>query len=869
MDIRTEFIIGKQKDSSNIKGLGGSSEWTGVYGYRPEEVMNPAELFAVIRISTSTSEIGLEKVARLLLDELQQVYYEEDKETKDIIEKLENAIWKMKNRMEVILSREDKVVQSGIDLEMAIIVVEKEYLYAAVIGESKIFIKRGNSFVDISKGLLDGNMMGFLKTGSLKIEENDRIAICTEKVSILSSDKINLALTELDISKVKHLEEDSQAAFLMLANVNLSWAVQEKESIVNDIILQPNQSFEGNIEVDNIELSSDINLDEEVIIPLKDAKTIREERLKRLKLQEQANSAQSKLKEDDIDEDLSTTPKASPLFIQNLKSNLIGARDGIRGRIKKLREPNDLNNDSNKEEDSILIEEQDNNDFSDSEELEEQKISSSINNFRERFISTASKVPVYTKEIWEKTRPTRLSISEKISRLFKGNNKTYAQFFRNLFNKIKQILSALWKIFRKEVIGSGDRRDLYLHANRRKRNRYLLIIVIIIIVIILYSGIRNKQAQQKEKDKQDIAYNKVLSFQNQLVALEPQITDAKGSGDQQKKSDINTQLETINSSIETQKQTGLYVNELDKLEDKIIQDKDSILSIFSFSDPQLIADLGKTYPDAILTGLVFTNNNIYVSDFSRNVIYQLTNNIGAQPSQLSTGLTQPYVLIKNTNGDLIFYDNDTTSGIGKISIKDGKVSRFGNLAGGIIGKIDAAAIFKGNDNLYEIHQSFQQIFKRRKVGAGYDQGGALFITTNPPNWRNDGELIDGIDIAVPYEAYVLIKDKGLKRYLAGGDNSLTYQSFINTLQSDYDSIAKATSIAVTDKYLAVGDPLNSRIMLFSIQSTDQKNLTFVAQYVYRGSDKIFKNIKKITIDDANISIFVLDGTKIIKLDIIK
>src|SRR5260221_5872177 len=101
MQIKTDFLAGKQKDS----------EWSFVYGYRPEEVMEKAELYSVLRLATSF-DVGLERVAKLLLDELQANFYQKDKESSTIV-RLVNAVTKMKTRMDMILCREQELNKDG------------------------------------------------------------------------------------------------------------------------------------------------------------------------------------------------------------------------------------------------------------------------------------------------------------------------------------------------------------------------------------------------------------------------------------------------------------------------------------------------------------------------------------------------------------------------------------------------------------------------------------------------------------------------------------------------------------------------------------------------------------------------------------
>ncbi|MCA9381328.1 hypothetical protein KC678_03620, partial [Candidatus Dojkabacteria bacterium] len=118
----------------------------------------------------------------------------------------------------------------------------------------------------------------------------------------------------------------------------------------------------------------------------------------------------------------------------------------------------------------------------------------------------------------------------------------------------------------------------------------------------------------------------------------------------------------------------------------------------------------------------------------------------------------------------------------------------------------------------------------------------------------------------PYEIYVLAQDLGVRRYLSGGPNTLERQTYINLLDSDFTAMQKATALDVTTNYMAVGDSINKRVLLFQVQDNEQKNLLFTKQYIYEGSDsEIFTDIKEIKIVDGYG--YVLDGNRIIRLAI--
>lgn len=328
------------------------------------------------------------------------------------------------------------------------------------------------------------------------------------------------------------------------------------------------------------------------------------------------------------------------------------------------------------------------------------------------------------------------------------------------------------------------------------------------------------------------------------------------------------QLSELESKLTTQRNKGLFVEQIDSQLATITRTEDKITGSVGFTQPQVIADLGKIYSEANLSDLVYTQGNLYASDKQRNTIYQIGTNLNSEATQFVSDLNSPYTMTVNVDGDIIFYDNDSSGSLGKVSVSDGQLTRYPSLSPAVIGSIAKAAIFSGNDALYELHQNHQQIFKREREGDTYSSGGAVYNTQNPPNWKTDPELGSAIDIDVPYEIYVLVRGKGLRRYLAGENNTITKETFINTTDNDYNALSAATAIDTDGKLLAVADPTNRRVMLFSIQDNDAKNLVYEKSFVYRGDDSsVFKNIKEVVVNEASNNIFVLDGTSIVRIDL--
>jgi hypothetical protein len=379
--------------------------------------------------------------------------------------------------------------------------------------------------------------------------------------------------------------------------------------------------------------------------------------------------------------------------------------------------------------------------------------------------------------------------------------------------------------------------------------------------------LRSADAARREQEIVDTAKKNVASLENRYNTLSSQVNQAK-SGNEDKKTLIINELTTLSNDVNSQKKSGLFQDQLEKISANILSSQDTLLGVEAFTEAKILTDVGKTFPDAKLSDIVYSNGSVFISDESRNAVYKVpASAMDALPEAYVSGLKQPYILVRDAAGDIVFYDNDPTSSLGKFGYDEANLTRFGQLSPASIGKPTESVVFEGNNALYELKAMNRQIFKRDKSGDTYVNGGAATSTDPSTNWRTDPDYANGIDIAAPYEIYVLITGQGVKRYYSKNENTLSYETYNNLLKKDYDSMAKATSFDVTGKYMAIGDPVNKRVMLFLIEDSEEKRITFVKQFVYRGSDPIFNNISEISINEQDNSIYVLDLAKVIKLQI--
>lgn len=912
MAIKADFITGKQSFGN----------WAGVYAFVPESGESK-EMFVSIRISVESDEFNLENAGKLLLDELQGIYFSDKKTYSDQVNRLENALWKMKGKMDYILSKEQSLMEKGLDIELAVCVYDDVFAYTAVIGESKIKIYREGKLIDISDALSDAANSGFFKTGSLELDPEDRIFLITSKAAREFSDKeIEVGARLLDLSRLRASYPDSSegTAAVMIYKEGATALAVEENLQTNDQGVQSTQSVDGrseegshgdqNISSGATEAISQ-TVSEVTTIAMMGEKAKQFSRVAKTNLIKAGNFTIGKLK---------VFRNKVEGYRNKRNGNITNDESMNDGEVR----PNDMGDEiepvAQRVTNTAAPQLSDSRLYDESEDEMEQPVEAPVQNmetpvqdFEPEYDTEGNLIPQYkpfkdeeedlsvnevnsdSEEVYDDVyeevqdepaaqfgastmrqsqKAPQGSRFDSVKGSFSNVNKEklsgIAAKALDLLKKLGSMLLelTLWliELFKKEILGIGEnRRDRLSRAKRRRRNRILLVAVVIILFLIISNSIRTAQDARFQQELLDTARTKVSEFQNTHTTLDAKIQTAKSSGDVAIQNLI-ADFDRLNAEVNVQKREGLLEEEFSSIQNDIQFSKDKLLDIIAILTPQVLVDVGRSYPDANLADIEYSNGGIFISDQGRNVIYRVgTASLNGVAQSFVTGLTQPYTLVRNVDGDIVFYDNDTTSALGIVDYESAEVSRMPGLTPSSIGRVTESALYTGNDSLYEVRNSTTQIFKRDKSGSGYVNGGATQSGDFNSNWRVDSDFANAVDIAAPYEIYMLIKGQGIKRYFAREANTLTSDLFSNISQTDLAAVQNASSLDAVDSYVAVGDAANKRVLLFTVDDTPQKGLTLFKQFVYRGSENMFNDLDEVVIVPSESSIYVLDNLKVIKL----
>jgi len=851
MKLRSEFIAGNKK--KNV--------WSGVYGYKPEsseESESLGEIYAAIKITTPVEDFELDNFVKIIMNHFQESYFNNEELFRGTLDRIESSLWKMKSRMDMLLSKEDKIAEQGIDFEMSIVLAKDKYLYIIIIGESKVYISRNDEFTDVSKEI-ESVTSNFFRSASLEIEEDDHILIATSDVE---STKIDLKemLKSLDVVRLKNLN-DGKVSAMMIASSNEDWSEEPNADSPKPIAESKKPTAE------NQQPTAD-NMDPEV-----GTKEMSEEEFYDLVSPTGASSRPNQSNLESIDEG---------------KFNLSEDKEEADSVSDDTQQPTAESKREDAGDDQL---------FKDKIQERLSNVGSSIGQFMDRFKKSEKieKNPAIKEDIYDdfEDEPTEsytkrkeslgklanffIGIRQKIQDHFKDNQTTYVHILRTIKNRIIAVFKSIYDIFKSQVIGGQtDRRFLTENKRRVQRNRIIFVIAVVVLSVFLFTTVSNALGNSRVNSALDDYEAEISSIETDLEELQQSIQVGGGANDVSAKQNYKVEIDRLYSEAsalvappevdsDNERLVALR-SRIDVIEESLDSQYNALFSIELFDELPVIVDLSNEFQDAIATDLEYDEGSLFISDGGRNVIYKTGTQLDSALEVHITGLTNPQVMAKNYANEIVVMDQNQDSMIGVFNVFDNdSFQRYPGLPPSEVGVVKDFAIYEINQAMYELHTDFKLVYKRDEIGNEYLGGGAEFVEGDFANWRIDDAFSNALDVEVTGEIFVLSSTAGLTRHLSGGENTLAFENFSNFLREDYESLKLATAMDVTTRYIAIGDSVNNRIMIFQTDGNFGGSVSYLKQYQHSGDS--LSDIKEIQINEADGQIYVLDGNRVLRFSL--
>ncbi len=759
LEIKTEFTVAKPTKRN----------WCGVYGYRPEEPGLErlfGEMFAVMSISAEI-DFNLTPMGGLLFDELQDAYFRESEPRPATFNDFEKALVKVKKRLEAILEREQDLANTGIDLEMSVVVVKGNVIFGGLVGEARIHIYRAGKAVEVGQSFIDPDMDGFMRSGSLKLEPDDRLLLSTSQ----AADKLD-ELADKVMGGFMLANSGIGEGALLLLGYGLVYLPQKK--IVN---LTP------------------------VVSDLQD---------KDLELEDSSES---------VPEEAESQLIADPTSELSYEDNFLEEQD-----------------EEGEDKESRLV-------------LFQQQAMAVASGLKGRSVSFFDDL--------RKRIPQRKNLEQMdngVERYSPSPYKSTAASVSQLAVRINSLRNALSRMKTR-----GLPRSLPVDLRMMTAGKWKTIIVLVIVLVaVLFLVIRR--------------HNEQVEIERQLQAVQSQIADlagrwqqlkveasAVGIGDRsvEEKQSVLVQISAAETEAVSLLEKGVDVQTLEGLQVEMQQAKEGVLNIRSFTEPQIVADLGLIFQGVETAAIAYSGGNIFVADKARGEIYRMNTALGSEAAVFATGLTSPYLLTLDQNGNILVVDQSAESVLLSIDPTSGESRRLPGLSLARMGIFTAADVYDANGALYTANTAKTAIFKQEAGGSTFQ------LPNDSAPWRSDPDFASIRDLTVDYSIFALVGGRGMLRYEASQPADYVATGF---LPEDLTAIANAVAFELTPTKIYIADPLNKRVIV--AERTSVTTFTYLEQYKYVGEkENVMSEIKDIVVNEAIGKMFVLDGPRVLRFDI--
>jgi DNA-binding beta-propeller fold protein YncE len=802
--IQKKYYIGRSQ-----KGV-----WSTVYTYKPhnsELRKIRGEIFAVILLR-GPDDFSLGTAGGLLLDRFHEAYFDNRSDTTLIA--LEKASIETSRFLQKILEN-DKADKDGIDLHLISLVVVDDLVYIASIGDGKVYVYREDELNEISDQLRDPTGEGKIKVASLVSARGDVYLLGSPKLDneILKQEMFTATEDFTDMPFKNHVYENEQEVALMMVGLNIdrnrkseTKPVQEAEEVEMDEEIEPVEEIEQ--EVDDDRTLADVI----------------------------ASEKEQKLEEVEPNEDSEE--------IVELEDAEVELEDELPVVAEPLPQA--------KEEDVEEV-------FEEAEELgpEPEPISS-------RKASPLNKIGNAVKGFGAsiasrfKTAPkTRSEIISREQVKDEASLKTYQVILLRIKNGILAFLRGIKELVWDKWLGLGmNTDDMYLRSAARKRRYGFLAVLILVVLALLYYSIQGAVDNQKNKEEEELARSKLSEIVSVIDGIEEQAQYlVAANGADERKVKALASLDQALNDLQSLQSYEVIATDIATQEVRIEEIKNRFNRVIKLAEVKVLTDLGGLYPDASLSDMALGNSKVYFADQKYGTIYSVDYS-GNNRAEIAGGFTNPRSISYDAdNNTLIVLDDNPDNALSIINLANNSVNRMAasslsKIAGTT--QIETALINGKEPRLYLLNPEKKAISYYVRTGSNY---GTLVLR----NTNDDLATATDFKIDEGRIYFTMQKYSGLFKDFNKQEDKINI-----TRMSEGDNFLNATALFIDGLYVYVADPSNRRVLVFQKGAPD---IALIAQYVYEGQDDTtFKAIKEVVADRNANKLFVLEGDKILVLD---
>ncbi len=431
---------------------------------------------------------------------------------------------------------------------------------------------------------------------------------------------------------------------------------------------------------------------------------------------------------------------------------------------------------------------------------------------------------------------------------------TYLYFLKKIGRKIWELVltakNAIWK-----ALGL-DENKLFLRGAGAQRNWKVIAILIVVIGLILYFGIKAQVQDARQRKLTEEAQTLINNAKSLTDDVNGNVAVVLNSpANTERKNELVSTLDQAMEKLVEAEKLGVLADEINTQKSTIETLKNKLNRVIVIS-PTLIVDFAAHYENAETYDIDLLGSDLYATDSTRGVIYKMPVS-GGEPSEFipaGSNISGPKSLSFDSTNNLIINDSSEDKPLGTIDMETKAVTKHSGLSLSSLGALVQIEAYKLGDEfrVYAVRNGNKDLVYMRKSASGY---------SNPILRAKDDAFANATDVAVDGRVYILSKGSGLSRYLGEVKDPVT----IEGLPAN-DSINESVALDIDANRIFFADPTNRRVLVFT-KSRGENGSIFDLIAQVKPDGEAFANIKEVVVDVSNNNLYVLDGTKIWKIDL--
>lgn len=367
--------------------------------------------------------------------------------------------------------------------------------------------------------------------------------------------------------------------------------------------------------------------------------------------------------------------------------------------------------------------------------------------------------------------------------------------------------------------------------------KVVLLIAVLLFVAFAYNIVNLGKRQEQKQLKEEYA--------NAVVQASKKTNEAEAALIYENEEDARILLSEAKTLIANiPKDEKDLQDEITVLGEKIQNQLNKVNHIIKIEGPNQVADLSQANSDISTIGLMVLGDTIYAYEAKQNLIFSVTpadqivttlESSGTVEGNLQKGIPLTASrLFFYTSADQFYEYNTADQSFTSRQVESANVDKTIQDFDTYLGRI------------YTLDTKNNQIFRHEKAQDDYGKGTA---------WITEEELdvSNGTALAIDGSIYVA-KNNGEIWKLFGGTRDNEFK--VSTIDPAFSNPTKIVTTPELEN-IYILDPNNKRIVILN------KDGALINQYF----SEQFDNLKDFTVSEANKAIYLLNGTKIYKIDL--